>query len=928
VAPGPDGDAAFAWLQSLPEVEARRAASLADAGLEDADGAWVHGPAEPGGDVVAWLHAGGRLFCTLEAALLPARLGLEPVEPDLREEGAWDPGASPGPLPTRLGLAAFGPHPLLDGLSRSPFIWAPTAGERVRRIGYRVARPSAGRVIALERSGTVPDPMAAVAWEQDVGSGGLLCIGAGIAPAARDGLCRAQLEALLTNVVAGEAVPHEGRSAPAVSWPRPGIRATPDPSAVIPGVPSLGAAPAVPPSPLRLEGPAGDAAWTHAGRRLVALGREDAGLLEAWAHPLRVLGDVQWDAPPVPMRFTAMPEEVGREAQVEGASVAERWHVPLELPALVWELSGAAGRTLRFTLDLRRAWPAPAGAGGDLRFALRPDGAAVWVGDAAGAQAVVAIEGGRLAAAAGDGPAVEVTARLEASARITAVGGVDAADLGRALAALARRGLAGLASQRRQHAELLRRHGTALVCPAAELVAGLEWAKVRMDSHLAGTPGVGRSILAGYAAADPERPGRAWYHGPDACWTALGQLATGERDGPRDLLKFLAQSQDVTGRVPHRVSATGFADFGAADATPLFLHLAGRYAAWTGDLEFLRRWWPSLLRAFRHCLTCDRDGDGLLENHRQGHDWLRRGPVAPLGTSFALAAAWVTALEGLEPVAEALGFSDLASELADRALAAREVATLRFRGPAGWGTGIDPAGRLDPSPTALVALPVALGLVPPGTAAAWLDAVGGDAFTTPWGVRLLDRADPRFRASDLHAGAVSPVLTGWVSLAEWRAGRPAAALAHAAMNAALAGERARGAFDEALDGLERRGAGNCPDHAAAAALTALPLIQGLWGVEPDAMAGAVGVTPWLPPDWADMALERLRIGRTSLTLDARRRPGGLVVRVRRTYGPRLHLRLGRAGAVPAAVTVDGTALGGAVARFDAEGEHEVVFHDA
>ncbi|HJS46584.1 MAG TPA: GH116 family glycosyl hydrolase, partial [Gemmatimonadales bacterium] len=524
------------------------------------------------------------------------------------------------------------------------------------------------------------------------------------------------------------------------------------------------------------------------------------------------------------------------------------------------------------------------------------------------------------------GPAVHLEAQLGGDARVVAIGAVDAADLARTLQGLARRGQAGLAAQRQQHAEQLRRHGTALRCPDSLLPEALEWAKVRMDSHLAGTPGVARSILAGYAAADPDRPGRTWYHGPDACWTALGLLAAGERDGPRDLIKFLAQSQDATGRVPHRVSTSGHADFGAADATPLFLHLAGRYAAWTGDLDYLRRWWPALLRAYRHCLACDGDGDGLVDNRRQGHDWLRRGPVASTGTSFHLAAAWVAALEALEPVAEALGFSDLGSEMADRAAAAREVALCRFRTPGGWAAGVDAAGRLDPVPTALVSVPILLGVIPPSEAADWL-AAAGPRFGTAWGVRLLDPEDPRFDAADLHAGAVSPVLTGWMSLAAWRAGRFADALALARSNAALPFERTRGGFDEALDGLERKGAGNCPDHATAAALTVRPLVEGLWGVAPDALAGTVRISPWLPPDWEGMALERLRVGRTSLTLEARRRPGGLVVRVRRTYGPRIHVALGRAGAATAALTVDDTPLGGAVARFDAEGEHEVTFHD-
>ncbi|HSE27576.1 MAG TPA: GH116 family glycosyl hydrolase [Gemmatimonadales bacterium] len=928
VAGGPDGDAAFGWLESLPDVEARRADALEGARLEQADGVWVHGPVAPARGVVEWLRGGGRMLCTLEAALLPSALGLEAVAPDDRSDTPWPSIPPIGPLPPRLGLACFGPHPLLDGLGRAAFTWAPAPGDRLRRTAYHATRPAASRIVAVERSGTVPDPARTVAWEQDVGAGGVLCIGAFVVPDAADPLCRPQLEAVLANAILGEAIPHEGRSATAAAWPAPGLRAVEEPAMAVPSLPALGPSLPSSSSPLRLEGPATDAAWTLAGRRLVALGREDAGLVEAWAHPVRLLAGVHWEAEVVPGSVAAAPEAIDREGRVGGATVRERWHVPVELPALIWEVEGAAGQSLAFTVDLRRAWPAPPGAGGDLRFAVRPDGGAVWVCDGAGARALVAIEGGRLAVRAGHGPAVEVIARPGDAARIVAVAGVDEPDLARGLAGLARRGLAGLAAQRQQHAEQLRRHGTALRCPDDRLTTALEWAKVRMDAHLAGTPGVGRSILAGYAAPDPARPGRTWYHGPDACWTALGMLATGERDGPRDLLKFLAQSQDATGRVPHRVSTSGFADFDAADATPLFLYLAGRYAAWTGDVEFLRRWWPSLLRAYRHCLTCDRDGDGLIENHRQGHDWLRRGPVAALGLSFHLAGGWVAALEGLEPVAEALGFSDLASELADRALAAREVATRRFRSAEGWGTAIDPAGVLDSRATALVAIPVLLGLVLPGEAGAWLDRVESGGFTTPWGVRLLERADPRFDPADVHAGAVSPVLTGWVSLAEWRAGRPEAALAHARLNAALPFERTRGGFDEALDGLERQAAGTCPDHAAAAALTAQPLIEGLWGIVPDALAGTVRVSPWLPPEWDAMALDRLRVGRTSLTLEARRRPGGHVVRVRRTYGPRIHVALGRVGAPPAALSVDDVPLGGAVARFDAEGEHEVIFHDA
>src|SRR5690606_2241368 len=147
-----------------------------------------------------------------------------------------------------------------------------------------------------------------------------------------------QLEALLANAVLGDAIPHEGRSAVAVAWPSPGVRAVEDPGVGIPTIPGLGESPPPSASPLRLEGAATEAPWTLAGRRLVALGREDAGVVEAWAHPVRLLAGGHWTGEVRPGAFEVTPEEVRREARVDGATVTERWFVPIELPAVAWEI--------------------------------------------------------------------------------------------------------------------------------------------------------------------------------------------------------------------------------------------------------------------------------------------------------------------------------------------------------------------------------------------------------------------------------------------------------------------------------------------------------------------------------------------------------------------------------------------------------------
>ncbi|HXC37927.1 MAG TPA: amylo-alpha-1,6-glucosidase, partial [Burkholderiales bacterium] len=63
--------------------------------------------------------------------------------------------------------------------------------------------------------------------------------------------------------------------------------------------------------------------------------------------------------------------------------------------------------------------------------------------------------------------------------------------------------------------------------------------------------------------------------------------------------------------------------YGSVDSTPLFALLAGEYFMRSGDLDFARRMWPHVERAFewidRHG---DVDGDGFVEYHRRSSNGL------------------------------------------------------------------------------------------------------------------------------------------------------------------------------------------------------------------------------------------------------------------------------------------------------------------
>jgi hypothetical protein len=141
---------------------------------------------------------------------------------------------------------------------------------------------------------------------------------------------------------------------------------------------------------------------------------------------------------------------------------------------------------------------------------------------------------------------------------------------------------------------------------------------------------------------------------------------------------------------------------------------------------------------------------------------------------------------------------------------------------------------------------------------------------------------------------------------------PPAAEAHAVVEAAAASLR--------------RAPGALVGSDAAPAL--LEAVGALWGLEPDAPSGALALAAVVPDGWDGHALRGLRVGRSVLDLDARRRPAALIVRVAHRFGPRLVLTI-RAGRLAVETTeVDDVVLpgGGGRARFETHDRHEVRFH--
>jgi glycogen debranching enzyme len=935
-----EAEAAWAWLASLPDVESKQArpTMLADAlGGFSPHVVWLHGPAPvldsgafaplfPGGPDARERDDGAPgpgLLLTGGAATLPHRMGMEPVAPAEEHRLTWRHRDDELYLFTSFssfhhirGHCSFRGHPLFAGLGHGAFTWRPCEGEDFVRVSYvHPDWPAKGRVIAVERSYIHVNPRRATIWEYDAGPAGragggqprILCIGAYLPFAAPDHGYRIHREQLTHNALQYAAgveagLPHAGtRRQHAGVWVHHPPTVKHDPDLPLPEVPALDRPLPSFHHPLVLEGEAArDRTFTLSGRRLMIAGDEVAGVHEVWAHPLRVLSSLQVEGAAA-RHASVTPLGVERRLEVGApgappAPLVERIFAAYGVPLALVEWVAAAPLELRLTwrVDLRLMWPYPPGALGPLRW--RAHGRTLHV--AAGPEAHEGVtfvlsrqpvESWRVEDVSTDAaPALEVavTLKLEAgeSARLAVAARVDAEEGDGALAAL--EDAPALVHTRAAALDPPLREGLAVKAPDPRVSEALDWAKYRLDSYLVDTPGVGRSLVAGYWKSRPDwfhegRPGYAWYFGRDAVWTALGSLAVGQFEAVRHVLRFLGEHQDPTGIILHECTTSGLVHYDAADSTPLYLLLAARYFAWTGDAAFIRSQWGRLRRAYAFCLGTDRDGDGLMENTGVGHGWIEFGRLGGGTVTHYNGAIWATALGELAEAAERVGDGDFAEELRSRAGRAREALERTFFDPARGqyalnvkraGPGQEAHLLWEPEweQTAMQAVPLLLGAADPDRMAGWLDAIAGHDFTAGWGVRMLPVSAPDYDPQSYHGGSVWPLFTGWVSWAEYEAGRAEAGFRHWWMNLEQGFSRQRGAWDEVLHGLEHRAAGVCPDQAWSTAMVVAPFVYGLLGVVPDAPHNRLRLAPQIPQEWPELDVERLRVGDGQVSLRYRR----------------------------------------------------------
>lgn len=160
---------------------------------------------------------------------------------------------------------------------------------------------------------------------------------------------------------------------------------------------------------------------------------------------------------------------------------------------------------------------------------------------------------------------------------------------------------------------------TKLTIPDKKMEQTFEWLKYNSDWLVRTVPEVGTGITAGI----PDYP---WWFGVDSEYALKGYMAIGQQDialKTISLLDSLSRATNNNGRIIHETSTNGAVfNKGNINETPQFASLIWETYQWTGDKEFLKKYFPNIKKGLKWLLEEEDanknlypDGFGMMEIH-------------------------------------------------------------------------------------------------------------------------------------------------------------------------------------------------------------------------------------------------------------------------------------------------------------------------
>ena len=661
----------------------------------------------------------------------------------------------------------------------------------------------------------------------------------------------------------------------------------------------------IPDSPIQIEQSVQPGVYFDAiGRRAFIAGHQD-GTFEAWVIPFKILHDFRirviregrtysLDASRLASRIQIRPESVTIRYAHSAFTIDETIFTPIRSPGslLLFRIDSDEKLTLQisFHSDLQPMWPG--GLGGQFTY---------WDDDL---HAFVISESRWKKAALVGSPfgkkGTQTPAHAQPDAPVQFSIYFDPDSMSNTFIPIAIAGSAlgykdalhayqmlldsvpDLYKQTKAHFDSLRTEKTRIVSPDPVLNQAFEWAKVALDKGFMCNPDLGCGLVAGFnTSGKSARPGFAWFFGGDTFINGFALQGIGEYDVMHHAYEFLQKYQRKDGKIPHEISQSAgmipwFKEFPYAyyhaDTTPFYLISMGDYLQATGDVTFIRKSWPSLMKAYRYCLSTDADGDGLMDNLKAGLAAVETGKLRTRKTltDIYLAAVWTHALDRMATMAMIIGKKQFAQAARSRYEKAVRALNQRFWNPdKKWLNFalLDGGGAIEEL-TPWPAVAMSFGELATEHTLLTLEAILSSKVTTDWGVRLLANSSPNYGPLTYNNGAVWPFVSGF---AVWGAFRYHQFPAGAGLLQSLANLTfvdSPGNISELFSGNRFKSLETAVPHQLFSSTAVIVgTLNGLLGMSVYVPENKIVFSPHLPFSWNSLRITHIWVGRKALTIE-------------------------------------------------------------
>lgn len=917
--------------------------------------------------ILPFVEKGGSLLLSMEGVRLLNSWGIESQPLEVEYQDAKDHGNG-----RAVGFHGYREHPIYEGLFGGAYVWKAKVDHEARTLGFsegNLPKAENAKVLGINWAYIHYHENRKLIWETPIGKGKILAIG-GYLYFSQPNVNRTTL-LIFTNNVIDYLNGNKTFQAKEKHWtfPTTQIQETSFPNCHI----TLKEEMPWEPIETKLTGTRETNPqnyWNVAGQQILVMGREVGNIEEIWIHPIMVLRDLSvglkykgkeeivWLEDKQTSKMTRCPDFFERNYTLPNGSFKEIINVSPKDPLMTinykWNDTNIEKVYITYTSNLRLMWPYSQNATGTLYYATDQGGAVTTVYDQNKELNLMAAfdyqptehqsgmvnfkhrDIGRFNQTPSENKQVAFLYTFDAKPgklNFYLSGGEKGLDLSASFIKNT------MGNSKKNYEDSKKYHlnfdQNFLSIESSDSLFNLayQWALVSVDKLFCHTPSIGKSMMAGYWTTSrgwngshkvSGRPGYAWYFGRDTEFTGIAMNHYGDYDKVKDILITFGKYQDPDGKIYHELTTSGSVHYDAADATPLYLVLAGDYLRKTGDIDFIKSQWTSIKKALSFCYSTDTDQDGLIENTNVGHGIQEGGQLYGAHTEIYLASSWAQALKECSYMAAAIGDTETASICLKDMIHVTHLINENF-----WNESMQFFNHglmIDDSyqeyKTVLGALPLVFNIADPIKSYQTASNFSNKYFSTDWGVRTVGYNSPFFGLGGYAYGNIFPFHTGLAALAEYQAGLRFQGFRHAYSTLRLFNSWDYGNIAEVIHGNKFNFTGICPHQQWSSSMALRPLYEGMLGMITDAIQDSLTLSPAFPVDWTYARIKNIRM--------ADKRMGMYYERTDKQYKYVLTnnedkpINLNFSIVLPLATTIEGISINGENVHYNIERERQNV----